>query len=299
MNKNYTVVDVFTDEPFGGNPLAVVFDADDLNDTQMQAIAREFNYSETTFVCQAKNDGDYQVRIFTPGSEVPFAGHPNIGTACVLAEKLNVSSGHRFEFEEKAGRVPVVVQRVDGLWHAELTAPEPLSLGRTFDAELIADVLSLSVDDISVTQHPPQIASVGLPFIVVELSSYPALKRARVNNVALDRLLKMEASPFLHLYVQAENEDVDIRTRMFAPTDGVPEDPATGSANCALAALLAHHEPSADGRFQKRIVQGVEMGRPSRLFTAVTKQSQQVTRVCIGGTSVPFAQGSLIAIGPS
>lgn len=292
MPQPFVIVDVFTNRPFGGNPLAVVLDADRLSTEQMQTIAREFNFSETTFVCSPNRGGEYNIRIFTPSSEVPFAGHPNIGTACVLAEHLNVPSGHCFWFEELAGMVPVTVEQQGGLWRAELVAPEPLSFGTEFDPMLIADVLSLNPDQIATSTHLPQTASVGLPFIVVELNSRDALTRARVDTAALDRLLVIESSPFLHLYFRSEDE-VDVRSRMFAPTDGVPEDPATGSANCALAAMLAHYDAAESSELNLVIAQGEEMGRPSRLYTRVTKTQGTVSEVRIAGTVVPFCDGLL------
>ncbi|EAR07299.1 PhzF family phenazine biosynthesis protein [Reinekea blandensis] len=293
MPQPFIVADVFTDKRFGGNPLAVVLDADRLTTAQMQQIAREFNFSETTFVCAPQQGGDYQIRIFTPSSEVPFAGHPNIGTACVLAEHLDVVSGYCFQFEERAGRVPVTVRRTGKLWQAELVAPEPLQFGQVHDPALIAEVLSLSVDDLALQTHSPQITSVGLPFVMVELKTHDALQRARVNTQALDRLLAIEPNPFLHLYVKTADDEVDVRTRMFAPTDGVPEDPATGSANCALAAMLAQYDAADEGEYQLQIAQGDEMGRPSRLFTTITKQAGIVSDVRIAGSSVVFCEGLL------
>ncbi|WP_230390733.1 PhzF family phenazine biosynthesis protein [Reinekea sp. G2M2-21] len=293
MRIPFVVSDVFTDRRYGGNPLAVVLNAQGLATEQMQQIAREFNYSETTFVLPPERGGDYRVRIFTTTTEFPFAGHPNIGTAIVLAEQGLLPDSGRFVFEELAGDVPVTVQRADnGSWQAELRAPEALSKGQTFSAELISQVLSLPCDDIVVSQHQPMAISVGLPFIAVQLRHVEALRKAKVNSVALEALLTESESPFLHVYAHSDDE-VDIRCRMFAPTDGVPEDPATGSANCALAALLADLDTRGNHEYCWTIAQGVEMGRPSELRARVIKQHNQVCDVYIGGGAVVFSQGEI------
>ena len=293
MSYPFTVCDVFTDQTFGGNPLAVVSDAEGLSTSQMQNIAREFNYSETTFVLPPQRGGDYQVRIFTTTSEFPFAGHPNIGTAIVLAEQGLLPDSGTFVFEELAGDVPVTVTKDEtGQWQAELRAPEALTKGQTFTPALISRVISVAESDINVTQHDPVKISVGLPFIAVELSSLDALQRATVNASALEELLVLTDAPFLHLSVHSD-DGFDLHCRMFAPTDGVPEDPATGSANCALVALLADLSPEADGHFCWCIAQGVEMGRPSELNARVIKKSGLVTDVYIGGTAVEFSRGEL------
>jgi trans-2,3-dihydro-3-hydroxyanthranilate isomerase len=290
MKRRFVVCNVFTQDSFGGNPLAVVLDADGLSTEEMQAIARQFNYSETTFVLPPREHGDNEVRIFTPSTEVPFAGHPNIGTAFVLSRKASLAIPKTFRFEEKAGEVPVKAERRDDGVFTELVAPEPLQLGETYSAELLAPVLSLNAADFNVSVHPPQVASVGLPFVLIELNSLDALQRARINTAELDKLVADIEHPFLHLYVRSEGE-FDIHTRMFAPTDGVPEDPATGSANCALAATLAHFHSEEAAELKLKIAQGVEMGRPSQLYTQVRKNNGQVTEVRVGGYSVLFSEG--------
>jgi trans-2,3-dihydro-3-hydroxyanthranilate isomerase len=290
VRYSFAVCDVFTQSSFGGNPLAVVLDAEGLTTQQMQNIAREFNYSETTFVLPPQRGGDFHVRIFTPSSEVPFAGHPNIGTSFVLAKKGLVRTP-TVVFEEKAGDVPVSID-LDGRGnvYTELTAPEPLSLSAEFPVELLAEILTLSVSDIEVSRHQPLQASVGLPFIMVELTNLEALQQAKVNSLALEQLLTVSDSPFIHIYYRS-NDDFDLRARMFAPTDGVPEDPATGSANCALAALLATLD-LRDSFVQTHVIaQGVEMGRPSQLKTTVVKNDGEINEVKIGGYSVLFSEG--------
>lgn len=292
MRYRYYICDVFTETLFGGNPLAVLTDARGLSDEQMQRIAREFNFSESTFVFPPEDGGDRRVRIFTPKVEVPFAGHPNIGTAFVLAHTGELDGRDEVVFEEAAGRVPVSVSREGGRIRCELAAPETLTLSEPASVELIAAALSLEPEDIVTETHLPQAASVGLPFVMAELPDTDTLARARINAEMFDVLADEGLPPDIHMYVQDDGA-YDIRARMFAPLDGVPEDPATGSANCALAALLAHYAPEESGDFGWRILQGAEMGRPSVLEARAEKRDGRVTGAWIGGETVAFAEGWL------
>lgn len=295
MGYRYYICDVFTDTRFGGNQLAVLPEAQGLSDRQMQQIAREFNFSESTFVLPPERGHDRRVRIFTPTAEIPFAGHPNVGTAFTLATTgaLGSIDGPRnITFEEKAGLVPITITRRNGSIWCELSAPTPLSLGPVVARELLAAAVSLSVEDVVTTTHPPQVASVGLPFIVAELRSRAALERARVNGPGLDAIKALGVVPDIHLYVRSGDE-FDLRTRMFAPYDGVPEDPATGSANCALAALLTQERKESSGAFKYRIAQGVEMGRPSVLEARSEKRDGAVSGTWIGGASVLVSEGTI------
>jgi len=294
MGYRYFICDVFTDTRFGGNPLAVLPTAAGLSDQQMQQIAREFNFSETAFVFPAVRGHTRWVRIFTPTTEVPFAGHPNVGTAFALAKagEFGAIDGEiTVTFEEKAGLVPIVIQRRDGasFW-CELSAPQPLSLGKIVSAAELGAAVSLAPDDIVTRTHPPQVASVGLPFLVAEVRDWAALARARINMPGFDALVALGVTPDVHLYTQSSDE-FSIRARMFAPLDGVAEDPATGSANCALAALLTLKSPESSGRFQWRIAQGVEMGRPSVLDARTQKLDGRLVGTWIGGTSVLVSEG--------
>jgi len=296
MKYQFYTCDVFTDAQFCGNQLAVLPDARGLSTRQMQQITREFNFSESTFVFPPEDGGTRKVRIFTSATEVPFAGHPNIGTACVLAsigalDDSSITSG--IIFEEKAGPVPITFRSSDDehLW-CELKAPENFSMGKVLPIEAVAASVSLSPDDIIVRTHPPCIASVGLPFLMVELRDIEALEQAAANIDGMKNLIALGISPDIHLYIHS-NDNFDIRARMFAPLDGVPEDPATGSANCALAALLAHCSKKDSGQFSWRIAQGVEMGRPSTLEVRVEKQMGEVASVYIGGSSVMVSEGRL------
>jgi trans-2,3-dihydro-3-hydroxyanthranilate isomerase len=260
----------------------------------MQQIAREFNFSETTFVLPAEAGHTRRVRIFTPTVEIPFAGHPNIGTAFALAaagEFGPIDPPITVTFEERAGLVPVSIHQREGnlIW-CELAAPERLSLGKTISTQTLASAVSLGPGDIVTGTHLPQVASVGMPFLMAELKDRAALARARTNMDGVNALVAEGVTPDVHLYTHS-TDGFDIRARMFAPLDGVPEDPATGSANCALAALLSHHDDRRSGSFRWRIAQGVEMGRPSVLEARTEKREGVVADAWIGGASVLVSEG--------
>lgn len=290
MRLRYQTVDVFT--RFGGNPLAVVLEADGLSTAQMQVVAREFNYSETSFVLRPSDPRHTaRVRIFTPMTEVPFAGHPNVGTAFVLAG-LGVSTGPEgaYWFEEAAGLVRASLAIEDGeLRQVWLTAPQPLRLGRSFAPEAVARCLSLTEAEIRCDRHPPRVASVGLPFVVAEIADRAALARARADATAFAALLPDDGADAIYLYCRetdARDGAVDFSARMFAPFDGLPEDPATGSATAAACALLTALDGPAPRRFE--VAQGIDMGRPSLISAEVTAAA-----VRVGGPCVPVMAGEM------
>jgi len=294
MEFQYYICDVFTDKRFGGNQLAVLTDARGLTDVQMQQIAREFNFSESTFVFPPEQGYTRKVRIFTPSTEVPFAGHPNIGTAFVLAsigELGALNKTTEIAFEEKAGLVPMTVNKIhnDTIW-CELKAPQMISVGSTASVEVVATAISLELSELTVDNHLPQVASVGLPFLIVELCNRSALERASINMGGFEKIASLGITPDIHVYVRSDDA-FDIRARMFAPFDGVPEDPATGSANCALAGLLSHNSEFKSGKFEWQIAQGVEMGRPSLLKARTEKKDGVVTSTWIGGSCVLVSKG--------
>jgi trans-2,3-dihydro-3-hydroxyanthranilate isomerase len=297
MRYRYYTCDVFTARRFGGNQLAVLPDAAGLSVKHMQRIAREFNYSETTFVLPPEDPAHTRkVRIFTPGAEIPFAGHPNVGTAFVLAAIGAVPTGGaetEVVFEEGAGPVVVAVRCRNGRpLECELTAPQPLALGATPPIGAVAESIGLRPEVVVTRTHPPQVASAGLPFLCVELRDRPALAEARVRPEAHGALMEASAAEGILLYTRDTGEaGLDLRARMYAPLHGVPEDPATGSANVALAGLLAASAPAADGAFAWRIAQGVEMGRPSLLEASAIKRGGKVESMRIGGRSVLVCDG--------
>jgi len=297
MQRRYLTVDVFTDRAFGGNPLAVVLDAGGLSTAQMQAIATEFNYVETTFVLPPRDSAhDAQVRIFTVTSEVPFAGHPNVGTAFVLATQA-AKPPARLRFEEGAGLVSVEILQSEGkAVGAELTAPQPLGRLTPFSAEQAAACASLSAADVRADRHSPQIISVGLPFLVTELASRDALRRASPESAAMARVLGCDGAVGVYFYTRdlpPAEASCDLQARMFFPgSSGLIEDPATGSASVAAAALLADLDGTRDGELKLRIGQGFDMGRPSLLLTRVRKESGAVVSAHVGGRCVQMMQGT-------
>jgi trans-2,3-dihydro-3-hydroxyanthranilate isomerase len=302
MDYQYETVDVFTTTRFGGNPLAVVLDARGLSDRQMQQVATEFNYSETTFVLPPEQPGNTaRVRIFTPTTEVPFAGHPNVGTAYVLARHGVVCGqpvADEMRFEERAGLVTVQVLREAGAVRgAAITAPRPLNIGAELPLELVAACASLGVADLVVTTHPPRRVSVGLPFVVAELASREALARARPSPshfADADRAYpEADGSFALFLYVPMEPGGARLAARMFAPLDNVMEDPATGSASAALAAYRVALLPNADADVELVILQGEDMGRSSRIELQVRKRAGSVVQVVVRGACVPVMAGVL------
>jgi trans-2,3-dihydro-3-hydroxyanthranilate isomerase len=265
----------------------------------MQAIAAEFNLSETTFVLPPKDTRHTaEVRIFTPKAEMPFAGHPNVGTAFVLARAGECHgrklAGDRLVFEEKAGLVAMDLTRENGaVVAARLAAPVPLTLSDEHAVELIADACSIEPSDICIDTHRPLIASCGAPLIFVELMSRQALKSAAPRGDVFARHLPRDRVVGIHLYVQAEEDGIDIQSRMFAPLHGIPEDPATGGANVALIGLLAHYRPEADLTLAKTIGQGFDMGRPSILEASAEKKGGKVVATYIGGRCVPMMSGTI------
>jgi trans-2,3-dihydro-3-hydroxyanthranilate isomerase len=296
VTYRYYICDVFTETRFGGNQLAVLPEAVGLSTQQMQEVAREFNFSETTFVFPARAGHARHVRIFTPAREIPFAGHPNVGTAFVLAtagELGEIKSSLTVIFEEESGLVSVTIQEAGGkVASCELTAPQSLSFGKTLPVELVAAALSIDSKEIVTKTHGPQVASVGLPFVMVELRDRSVLERARINMSGFEALAAEGVMPDVYLYIRS-SDDFDIRARMFAPLSGVPEDPATGSANCALAGLLAHYSQDSNGSFSWRIAQGVEMGRPSTLIARAEKKDDVVQTTRIGGATVLVSEGTI------
>jgi trans-2,3-dihydro-3-hydroxyanthranilate isomerase len=298
----FVTVDVFTQERFAGNPLAVFPDARGVSDEAMQKIAAEFGYSEITFVLPPEDPAhDARVRIFTPTAEIPFAGHPNVGTAFVLGQESHLfgrAIGDVLRFEEKAGLVEVVLRR-DGatVVGATIRAPQPLIIGDAVPADVIQACAGLPEGALRLDRHPPRSVSVGLPFVVAEVSDLKTLARARPSLAAFgDAAAAYGPSPHefsLFLYVRDRDDPWHLRARMFAPLDNVIEDPATGSASGALSAFLATLDTASDGTFQILIEQGVEMGRRSLIEVTVEKAAGTVGDVRIGGRCVSVMEGRI------
>jgi len=300
--------DVFTSAPFTGNQLAVVFGADGLPTETLQAITREFNYAETSFVFPPEDPSHTRrVRIFTPESELPFAGHPTIGTAHTLVASGEVrATGNEITviLGEGVGPVPVRVQIENGVpVHAQLTTAK-LPEERRCSASIaqLADVLSLSTEDFVGGTHMPMGVSTGIPWLVIPLASVDAVRRARIRIDAWETHLAREwaAWPFVFAMTQGEQDasapphvhGVDVRSRAFLPGAAVPEDPATGSANSCLAGYLAARTPR-DGSLTWEVAQGVEMGRASRLSIEANKTAGAIDAIRVGGQTVMISEGEM------
>lgn len=299
---DYATLDVFTDQAFGGNPLAIIADARGLDGAAMQRIAAEFNYSETTFVLPPPEGSDClaTVRIFTPVEELPFAGHPNVGTAFHIAHRDELFGrpiGDHFRFSEKAGVVDCRIDRDGKQMSASIAAPRALEIGQAVNSAVVAACASLPPNAIVSANHDPLFVSVGLPFPVAELGSLAELAQARPDNAAFveaDARYHSADDHFpLFLYVRINGDPFKLRARMFAPLSNIPEDPATGSAAGALCAYLASLMPQSDGEFAFTVDQGVEMGRPSRIEVTVEKHGGTVGETRIGGTCVEMMSGRL------
>jgi trans-2,3-dihydro-3-hydroxyanthranilate isomerase len=288
----FVTVDVFTERRFGGNPLAVFPDARGLSDAAMQSLAAEFNLSETTFVFPPADPANTaEVRIFNRTHEMAFAGHPNVGTGFVLAQQGR-DKGGVLRFEEKAGLVEVKVERdaAGALTGTTIAAPQPLALGLKLPPEAIAECAGLAPTDVLTAAHPPMVATVGMAFVLAEVSG-AALARATPNLPAFREAVarRPELANRLSLYMYARGADPNrLRARMFAPLAGTWEDPATGSAATPLACLLLSFTRDASARFA--IEQGVEMGRPSLLHVEA-RRAPDGLRATVGGACVPVLSG--------
>ena len=287
----FVTVDVFTDHRFGGNPLAVFPDARGLTSEQMQALAMEFNLSETTFVLPPDNPQHHaKVRIFTPRAELPFAGHPNVGTGYVLA-KRDANPPKHYVFEELAGLVRVHLLP-DG---ARISAPRALSIDIGIPAEVIAACAGLAENEIATNAHDPLVASVGTPFVIAEVASVEALSRASPDigafRAAAAQFPEVATRFSLHLYARRDGDATRLAARMFAPLGGVLEDPATGSANAALAALLTSLAPGENADLSYEIIQGVEMGRPSQIIASARKTAEGPVLATVEGNCVGVMKG--------
>ena len=291
----FHTLDVFTDRPFSGNPLAVVLEAGALSPAQMQTLAREFNLSETIFV-QPPRDPAHRarVRIFFPTAEIPFAGHPTIGCAILLAEQDHGAGDFEttLVLEEVAGLVPVRVSRTGDRTTAEFTAPVlPHAAPGTADPVLIACALDLGAGDLGFGAHRPAIWQGGPRFLYVPVASLAALGRARPIEPHWSAL--MQAAGVDSAYLYTPGDEVDFRARMFSPTAGIPEDPATGSASAILAAQLLAAGAIGPGETRLTLREGVEMGRPSDIGLTIRADADGLTEVCVAGTAVRIAEGRI------
>ncbi|QCS48702.1 PhzF family phenazine biosynthesis protein [Picosynechococcus sp. PCC 11901] len=295
MSQTYTfhTLDVFTEQIFGGNPLAVFPQAQGLSSHQMQAIAKELNLSETVFVFPTKDpDTDFQLRIFTPAAEIPFAGHPTVGTAYLLAHLGYLPANCQLvRFQEEVGIVPVSIYweqdqvRTTALSAAQL--PQFIERSQSID---YASLVNLPTHDL----HPvlkPAVISCGLPFLYLPLKDLDALSRCSLNRTLWEKAYPDQLTA--HIYPFVVTEDNQIYARMFAPGLGIAEDPATGSAATSLAGYLHRYLPSQATLQTWQIYQGIQMGRPSQLMLTMQQQKGELTEIAVGGSSVLVSVGHI------
>lgn len=296
MAHRFTLIDVFTEHAFGGNQLAVFPDGADVPERLMQPYARELNFSETTFVLPPRKPGHtHRVRIFTPSKEIPFAGHPNVGTAIVLAalaQKAGQGDSAGFVFDEDAGTVSVTANVGPERGFAELTLERAAEIRpENIPAERLTAMASLPSDKIG--PLAPWSASVGLPFFCMTLKDPDAVAAARFDLAVWETVLPHGAySRDVYAVAGDFKPGGRLKARMWAPADGVPEDPATGSAAAALAGSLAAKLPDTDGTFSWTIEQGAELGRPSVINATAEKRGGQVIAIRVGGPAVIVGEGS-------
>ena len=293
----FHLVDVFAESPYGGNELAVVRDASRLSTNEMQKIAREFNFSETTFIVSSENSGAkaarlFKVRIFTPARELPFAGHPTLGTAYVIQKFIIRKRVPRITLDLKVGRIPVTLLygrggELDRLWMRQV---EPTFGKERFDAKGLSKVLGIRPGDID-PRFPIAEVSTGVPFIIVPLLNLDAVKRCRVDGKSYGELLrKVGEEGILVFSPEAREADDDLSVRVFVEAFGVPEDAATGSGNGCLAAYLSHYRYFRSEDVDVKIDQGHEIGRPSRIYLKAREEGGKL-RVSVGGRVASVGMG--------
>lgn len=292
--RTFTIVDVFAEKKYAGNQLAVFTDAGEISDKEMQLFAKEMNYSETTFVLSnKKRNGGYDVRIFTPAEEIPFAGHPTLGTAFVIQQEIIRKPVEKVILNLGVGQIPVALSfskgEVDELW-MEQKHPE---FGEVLDKSVIAKALTIEEEDID-ERFPVQEVSTGLPFMIVPLKTLDAVKKARVDRaVFFDLIAKTEAKAPLIFCPETYNSKNDLNCRVFVDYYNIPEDPATGSANGCLAGYLVKYRYFAGTRIHVRVEQGYEIGRPSLLYLKAEEKGEAID-VLVGGKVFKIAEGEFV-----
>ncbi len=288
----FYLVDVFAEKKHTGNQLAVVR-GEKLSDTEMQMIAREFNFSETTFILSGRiTNGGYDVRIFTPEQEVPFAGHPTLGTAYIIQKEIIKKPVKTIFLNLKIGPIPIeIVYRKNTADRLTMKQMQP-TFGRTFNKNQIASVMNIRTSEID-TRFPVEEVSTGLPFILVPLKTLVSVKKARIEQDNYFELVKKaDAKAILIFCPETYNEDNQLNVRMFADYYGIPEDPATGSGNGCLAGYLVKHHYFGTDYIDIRVEQGYEINRPSLLYLKADKTKEKID-IHIGGKVIEIARGVL------
>ncbi|MBA2127363.1 phenazine biosynthesis protein PhzF [Hyphomicrobium methylovorum] len=308
MTLAYHILDVFTERPFGGNPLAVVLDADHLTTAEMQTIAREFNLSETVFVLKPTSAGHTaRVRIFTPSRELPFAGHPTLGAAILLAE-LRATNGNGdndaiIALEEEAGSIRVGVRmRANSVSFGEFDAPKMSSAAveAISEPEELAAAIALIPVELGFENHKPSLMRGHSTFAFLPISNLDVMSQVKVMPQHWARAFTDHGVDGVYLYTrQCVRAHSAFHVRMFAPDLGVPEDPATGSAAASFASIIHQFDVLPDGTHKRAIEQGIEMGRPSAIQLTMTVARGKLEGVRIGGHAVRVAEGTLRIYVPS
>ncbi|RAL26963.1 PhzF family phenazine biosynthesis protein [Thermoflavimicrobium daqui] len=284
------IVDVFAEEKYTGNQLAVFTHANSFSDQKMQQLAREMNYSETTFICsdQKEADGGYTVRIFTPEAELPFAGHPTLGTAYVIQRELLSQMENKIFLNLQVGQIPIIIAD-EFLW---MKQNEPL-FGQIFERSEIAPVLNLDEDEID-ERFPIQDVSTGLPFIIVPIKSLSSVKKAKVDQELLNRLTQYTRGKSILIFCpETYHSGHDLNVRVFVDCYGIPEDPATGSANGCLAGYLVKYRYFDKDDIDLRVEQGYEIQRPSLVYLNAKYMDKKID-ISIGGKVVLVVKGELV-----
>jgi trans-2,3-dihydro-3-hydroxyanthranilate isomerase len=293
-NLPFFILDVFATAKYTGNQLAVCLNAEDLTDLQMQQIAREINFSETTFVASSEPvNGGYNTRIFTPTTELPFAGHPTLGTAFIVQQELINQPIDRVNLNYQVGQIPVDLQYIDGepdlLW---MHQQQP-QFYDALDVETLAAVIGVNRSDLDL-RYPIEPVSTGLPFIIVPLTNLAAVSQAKLNLDLYDRVVaNLPAQAILIFCPETIDPDRHLHVRVFTECFGIPEDPATGSANGCLAAYLAKHQYFGSSNVDITVEQGVEMGRSSLLYLRAQDRQDRYS-ISVGGRVVKIAKGEFI-----
>ena len=289
----FYIVDVFAVGRYTGNQLAVFRNARSISQSHMQSIAKEMNYSETTFVLSdRKRDGGFDVRIFTPEEELPFAGHPTLGTAYIIMQEI-IRKRAKVVLNLKVGKIPVTPAQDDEghpmLW---MKQNQP-AFGKSVDSEQISSVLGVGLADVD-RRFPSQVVSTGLPFLIVPLKSGSAVARCKVSSEEYDRVMgTLSAKGILVFCAQPRDANNDLKARvLFGPNQGIAEDPATGSANGCLAAYLVEHLYFGKSDISVKVEQGFEVGRPSLLHLKANKEAKTIA-VSVGGRCFMVAKGEL------
>ena len=289
----FYLVDVFAEEKYAGNQLSVVRNAGALSSDQMQRIANEMHFSETTFILSDREqNGGYDVRIFTPAREMPFAGHPTLGTAYVIRQNIAERTINEVVLNLKVGQIPVTFEKdregQEIVWMKQIS---PI-FGRIFGADQVSEVLGLDVNEID-GKFPIQEVSTGVPFVIVPLKTLDAVKRVRIDKDKHSHLTKETQAEILVFCPETYNKENNLNVRVFVDLFGIPEDPATGSANGCLAGYLSRYNYFGDRVVNARVEQGYEIGRPSLLHLKAENR-EGVIHVFVGGKVVMVARGELV-----